>query len=269
MILSEIFEVISNVITWQGIKEFFSIIGDICLFLVTMYTFRVTILPMKLRYIGFSQTMDAFQGESVEITLANQSLSPVVVERVGLIHEDRIIPVFVQGEDGECIIEGFKTAKIKMKPFSTISMESKHITLKDIKPFELFVQTTKNVQFITFSPKHRWAPKRKGKELLQAHIQRRCVNDVTIGPQVKYVLTYMMDNRQLKTVLINRAGIMSDRVFGYNALPKDTVKFDERVRAYFKNEFEKRGIEFSLMNLDAGFWEDGMREVSEVDGCIN
>lgn len=50
---------------WPIIKDLFSIVGDICLFIIAVYTFRLTVFPKKLRFIGYRPSFSTFEGDSL------------------------------------------------------------------------------------------------------------------------------------------------------------------------------------------------------------
>lgn len=64
--------------------------------------------------------------------MENRSLSPAVVRSVHLLFVECYIQIFNSDDDGECIIDGFKTATIMMKPFSKIIVNGDEVRLDTV-----------------------------------------------------------------------------------------------------------------------------------------
>lgn len=128
---------------WDLIKSGLALIGDICLFCISIYTFRLTVFPKKLNFISFQHNRTSLNGDSFEIVLENRSLSPVVILSIDLLIDSYKIAVF----NGNKIIEGFKTEAIQIDPYTDIT-DSNGKSLSLIKfPFKgnLLVQTSRGI----------------------------------------------------------------------------------------------------------------------------
>lgn len=246
---------------WTLLREVLSIIGDICLFGITAYTFRLTVLPKKLRFIGLKEFYRSFEGDSLAVTLENRSLAPVVVQSVLLLYADCYINIF-ENDESECIIEGFKTATITMKPYSEIRIHGEKVQIHDFKNLILRITTPRGVQYIAYNRGMRMRisllickikdSKTKDYLMRQASVIRRSFNGTIIKDHVRYALIYKNASGDLQTVFIHQGGIMSASPFGYNALPKDIMDSKEDLQAYWENEFSKYNLPFRLVDLTNG-----------------
>lgn len=257
MSLAEIWNGIVSVLSdcWSGAMTVLPILGDICLFFITVYTFRLTVFPKKLKFIGFRQSFSAFEGDSFSITLENRSLCPVVVEAVDLVLGSDRIKVFSNSEDGECIIDGFKTATVTMKPYSEIISESGAIKVDflELKEMFLLVRTSRGVQRIVYerTTKFRYRASQKLQSALKrTTVCRNTCNGKIVVPQAKYALSYADRNGELQTLFIHNSGAMSAAPFGYNRLPKELVDDENALREHFEAEFTARNMSYRLQRVN-------------------
>ena len=272
MDLAEIWNGIVSVLSdcWSGAMTVLPILGDICLFFITVYTFRLTVFPKKLKFIGFRQSFSAFGGDSFSITLENRSLCPVVVEEVDLVIDSNRIKVFRNSDDGECIIEGFKTATIKMQPYSEIISKGGSIKtdLMEMENLFLLVRTSRGMQRITYErfSKSRYLTSQKYQSnLKRTTVCRNTYNGKIVVPQAKYALSYVDGNGEMQTLFIHNSGAMSAAPYGYNGLPKELVDDENALRKHFEAEFSERNMSCHLQRVNdfgtvRGMNEDVMEE---------
>ena len=145
-ILSQFGDILKYIWSWfVGIAP---TIDGIFLSFITYYTFRLTVFPKKLKFINFKQSASAFDGDSLEITLENRSLCPAVIESVDLIIGTKKVQFF----RGECIVDGFKTAKIEMSRYSQIVLNGVPIDIDicSMGNISLLVKTTRGIQHIKY-----------------------------------------------------------------------------------------------------------------------
>lgn len=247
---------------WIVIKDLFSLMGDICLFAIAIYTFRLTVFPKKLRFIGYRPSFSTFEGDSLSITLENRSLSPVVVQSVHLLYDEYYIEIFNSDDDGECIIDGFKTATIEMKPFSKITINGDEVSFDKVTDFVLRIDTPRGIQYIAFArgPQKRFSllarkmkdARMKNYPLRTGTVFRNYFDGKVVKDYARYALVYKDGEGEKHTVFILENGFMSDAPFGYNGLSKDLVDDEEKLQAHFESEFSKRDLPFGLIDL----WEE-------------
>lgn len=256
--------------SWAIIRELFSLVGDVCLFAITVYTFRLTVFPKKLRFIGYRPSFSTFEGDSLSITLENRSLSPVVVQSVYMLFGEYYIQIFNSDDDGECIIEGFKTSTIVMNPFSKITINGDEVSFHEVKDLILRIDTPRGVQYVAFAhgPRKRLTllarkikdAKMKNFPLKMGLVKRSYFNKKIVKDYVRYALVFKEKGGEQHTVFIHKSGFMSEAPFGYNGLPKDLVEDKTRLQKHFENEFAKRDTPFGLIDL----WDNDL--LRGIDG---
>ena len=223
---------------WDWFVVIVPTIDAVCISLIAYYTFRLTILPKKLKFIGFKQNFNRFEGDSLEITLENRSLCPCIIESVDLLLGSFKIKV----SDQECTIDGFKTAKITMF---------------------LLVKTTRGVQRIKYESMSKWTYKRllkKQSKYKQTTVCRTYHGEKIIVPTVKYILSYIDQSESIQTVFIEQSGLMSNHLFGYNCLSKEIMTDITTLKKHFDSEFKKYNLRYSITEVNKSFAEDSPGE---------
>lgn len=225
-------------------------VGNLCLFFISVYTFRLTIFPKKLRFIGYKPCFSMFEGDSLEITLENRALSPVVIEAVSVVLNGYSIKIFSEEEnDGPCVIDGFKTGKIKMEPFSFIYTEDGEISFGIDKNVYLVVDTPRGKQYLNYAVgprKHFIKLREKSNPTKQTTVKRNYFNDKILKPYVRYAILYADEQKNTHTVFVLQSGVMSEMLFGYNGLTEDIVSSKETMITHFEKEFSKYDISFGI-----------------------
>ena len=236
---------------WDLIKSGLALIGDICLFCISIYTFRLTVFPKKLNFISFQHNRTSLNGDSFEIVLENRSLSPVVILSIDLLINSYKIAVF----NGNKIIEGFKTEAIQIDPYTDIT-DSNGKSLSLIKfPFKgnLLVQTSRGIQYIKYKKTFKinyWLNYMRGKRCAATIVHRNKYGDNVVAKGVKYVLTFVDKSDIQHTIFIHKSGMMSGELFGYNAFPKEIMKNETTLYDFLTSEFSKYNLFFQLEVLD-------------------
>lgn len=240
-------------IDWSFFVGILSTVGDICLFWIAVYTFRLTVFPKKLKFINFREKRSTFGGASFEITLENRSLCPVIITSLELVYGLNRIKVF----DGYLVIDGFKAGTIVMEPYSFIdSVEGKiDIDILSIDKMSLWIQTSRGVQHVRYKNISDLLYKYKHRKYLkwiQTTVVRNKFNDKILVPGIKFAISFVDAADELYTVFIHKSGMMSDALFGYNSLPKEIVENEEMLRKHFNTEFEKHNLFYSLKVFEEG-----------------
>lgn len=237
--------VILDNLKWEYVKNLIGIIGDLCLFFIAVYTFRLTIFPKKLKLIGLSYQSGIWDGEAIEFILENRSISPVVVRAVDLIVDSKLVQVY----RGGCIIDGFKTETIRLEPYLQIIAEDKVIDISMNPDVTLYVETSRGKYYIKHEREHSFLYRLKKQRLdrfTKTTVVRNYCNGKLIPVSTKYILTYKVKDEGVNTIFIDESGLMSDAIFGFNSLPKEIIERETDLRDVFDVEFEKRKIPYSL-----------------------
>lgn len=260
--LSNFWEFLKTI--WDWFVVIVPTIDAVCISLIAYYTFRLTILPKKLKFIGFKQNFNRFEGNSLEITLENRSLCPCIIESV-----DLLLGSFkIKASDQECTIDGFKTAKITMPPYSEIIFGEEKIDIDPCSLGKMFllVKTTRGVQHIRYETMSKWAYKRllkKESQHKQTTVCRTYHGEKLIVPHVKYILSYIDQSESIQTVFIEQSGLMSNHLFGYNCLSKEIMTDIATLKEHFDSEFKKYNLRYSITEVNKSFAEDSPCESAE------
>ncbi len=230
---------------WNVMKEIFSTVADISIFLITVYTFYITVFP-KLRFLGISHHFSMFDGDSMTISLENRSLSPISIKEVDLILDDYKITFFNKKDaQEECIVDGFKTIAIRMEPFSEIKSEDDGLNIITSKPRYIKMVTSRRTQYIKINRKQcasflkRYEKRNK---LKQTMVIRNLYNGLLVKPHIKYALSYLDDKQEIQTLLISENGILSGYIFGFNVIPTEHLTTEDSLRDFFKNFFKDKSF---------------------------
>lgn len=229
-----------------------SIIGDVCLFFIAVYTFRLTIFPKKLKLINMKHSFNAFLGDDIEATFENRSLCPVVIKSVDMVIDSNIIRFY----DGEpCIVEAFKTVVLKCEAYTNIISQINHkdIDIHSSRKIYFIVETSRGNQYIKHVRVSRikhYIAKMKEAKLVHAIVCRNECDGTVVSKGVKYVVSFIDERGEEQNVFILSSGYMSKNLFGYNVLAKDIVIDKSKVLEHFESEFAKYNIKFVLKTLE-------------------
>lgn len=240
-VFADIGNIVKDICSWfVGIVP---TVDAICMSFVAYYTFRLTIFPKKLKFISIKKGGNSFEGDSIEITLENRSLCPCIIESVDLIVGSHKIKYY----DGEYTIDGFKTAKIQMEPYSRIISDDGEIEIDilSLKDMSLLVKTTRGIQHIRYARISRfacWRIRQLESKYKLTTVCRNYHNSKLVVPGVKYAISFVDKSDVIQTVFIHSSGMMSQSLFGYNHLPKEIMKSKKTVKKHFEAEFKKSNL---------------------------
>lgn len=252
-------------VNWEGIRIGLGILGDVCLFFIAVYTFRLTIYPKKLRFISFNWGTSTFDGDRFQITLENRSLCPVIVESVDLEIDSYRVKVF----RGECTVDAFKVAQIVMEPYSEIAIESGVLDVSSslLGNMSLWVKTSRGLQHIKYKRESKlflWLLKKQYSEYKPSTVCRQHYNGKLVASGVKYALSFVDGNGELQTVFIHKSGTMNTELFGGNRLPDCIMQDEKTIRDFFDERFSSAGMIYSFKRVD-GMTDDSHAYVEETD----
>lgn len=238
---------------WPVIREFISCAGNICIFLITSYTFYLTLWPKPLKLIDFQFHMSSFEGDSLRFSLENRSLSTQVVRSVDMIVDSCVINVF----KGYRRIDSFDIALFEMEPYSyLISEKGDKIKGSDYfgDKFSLRIATSRSRVYIVKLKRaffiQRCLYKKNMKKYAQGGAVRNTLNDQIIVPGVEYALILTGKNNQKKTVFIHDSGLLSDSTLGFNAIPEELVNDGRQMMVFFEKKCREMDLECKLVKLE-------------------
>lgn len=246
-------EFFGNIGTWAVANA--GTIESVCVFVITVYTFYLTIFPKKLKFLDYSIHYSVFWGESIKISLENRSLSSVCVRNVYLkINDEYLIPIFHGHEDGYRIIDSFHAETFVSKPHT--QLYGKDGAKLRIDPAAegkicIIVETSRGKQTITQKVKP--APFKKGKETIVARTDRKTFNGVVISKDMAYGLVYYDLDHAKHNVLIHKSGAMSESIGEIHRVPDELMQDAEKLQQYFSKQFRALGYAFTLQSLMSNY----------------
>lgn len=236
---------------WETLKDIISVIGDVCLFFISVYTFKLTIYPKKLKFIGYNYHSSAFYGNSLEITLENRSLCPIVVRSVDLILDHNIIKIF----SGNQIIDKFRAEIIKSDSYTkilTLTGEEIKINGNFLRTALLMIETSRGKQFIQYKDNNKFLSyfdNWKLSKYSRASVYSKKAYGKVLSNNVEYVLCFVDDNKIKHNIFILDNGMMSETIFGYNMLSKEVISDKIVLKNFFDEKFKKYGLKYTLKEL--------------------
>lgn len=239
------------IVIWEWIFNAVPMIGDICLFFISVYTFYLTVYPKRLRIVSFASSIHIYEGSSFEVVLENRSLTAIGIQSIYLdLNEDNRVKIFDSDEDGLLTIEGFHTQKIKMKSYTGITgIDGKQLEIKIDKKLSLIVYTSRGIQQVVCKFKNGFKRKKKSKNTATAY--RKGIDGKVVSPFVKYGLIYLDKKEHQHTICITESGYMSEPIFGFNRLDETVINDEEKLKQFFKGVFEKEGLPYEIKIVDS------------------
>ena len=242
-------------VLWEIIKEVFSVIGDIALFIIAVYTFYFTFFP-QLRLFGITQKRDFFNGDSISVSFENRGLYPVCITSVEAVSDEYKVTIFSKKDDDNgCIIEGFKSSTIEMQPFSVIQTQRGELDLTQIKVKYLIVKTLRRTFYIDLNKrKHTWKTKLQNKihPPKETFLFHETYNGLTITPHIKYAVSFVDASQMIQTILVMGSGFMSRNSLGFNVIPEEYVKSKKALERFLKENYSDIEFVVEEMNKTTG-----------------
>ena len=253
--------IIQNIITtawdvivaiWSWITNNAAALGDICLFIVTLYTFRLTVFPIKPQVVGFRRFCEEFESDYIEIVLLNRSLSPLVIRGVEIISDNERIPVFSSVKCDDIVIEGFKTGVVRSQPFSRMDGEKGELRLPFLSDEKIVLYTPKAIHIITRKKKaHKYffGKRKRIQKLNLAQTMSYTYYGKTIKLHTKYAIHIENEIGDRHIVFVSETGRMSEFLFGSNQLPQELIQDESALKKHFEELFRDTNRNYSIEPL--------------------
>ena len=251
--LMSIGEFFGNV--WAWVVANAGTIDSVCIFVITVYTFYLTIFPKKLKFLDYAIHYSAFWGETVKISLENRSLSSVCVRSVSLkVNDEYLIPIFHGHEDGYRIIDSFHAETFVSKPHTQLyGKDGAELRIDPATEGKIcvIVETSRGKQTIT--QKIKPAPFPRKVEVVTARKFTQTFNDIVISKDMAYGLVYYDSEQVKRNVLIHKSGAMSESIGEIQRVPDELMHDAEKLHQYFAKHFRALGYSFTLQPLSQNY----------------
>lgn len=227
-----------------GIISAINFLGNLCVVIITITTFYLTIISNKLSVTSVRESFSRFYGTEILLQVKNRTLHPICINAVTL--------YYLRG--GQVIQRSFRKFDISYVipqwEISTLSSERyTMVELNDIECFEPilieFECGTKTIysyegnipvkEKILFLSKAFKAIKKRTYEI--ATVITRSHNETVLSPEVEYAAAIKTKTGEYSWIYITSYGMMSDDIWGYNALPAEMCKNEKDIEKILTTEF--------------------------------
>ena len=236
---------------WAWVVANAETIDSVCIFVITVYTFYLTIFPKKLKFLDYAIHHSAFWGDTVKISLENRSLSSVCVRSVSLkVNGECLVPLFHGHEDGYRIIDSFHAETFTSKPYTQLyGKDGGELRIDPAAEGKICVviETSRGKQTITQKVKS--APFPRKVDVAHAHKFTQTFNDIVISKDMAFGLVYY-DLEQVKhNVLIHKSGAMSEAIGEMQRVPDNLMQDEMKLRQFFDKHFRALGCAYTLQPI--------------------
>lgn len=100
----------------QTMREWATFSADICILLITAYTFYITFISKKLKLLSFSVN-NSDRGDSFHLVLENRSFAPICIEEIYLVFSGQHKIKFGEYQQ-PVVLNAFSAIGLSMEPFS-------------------------------------------------------------------------------------------------------------------------------------------------------
>lgn len=209
----------TNLNFFAVIRDWVTFASDICILLITLYTFYKTFISKKIRFVSVFESLSNSDGNNFSIVIENKSLSPQVINDIHLIIDNKY-KIQVKKLEAPLILE----------PYTAQKVESERYSYTD-PPLPAFIGNKMVLEVITsrkklYFPIHKKIPRVKS-ELRNSsdNVMKitNVYNDKIVPSNAIFVLIVKKGDCE-NTIFIFESGIMTGTIHGCNAVPEEVVK---------------------------------------------
>lgn len=118
-------------------SNFISLLANICVLWITLYTLYLTAFSQKLSFVSLGTDSSMFYGEKYQVCLTNRSLHAIPIISVFLMKriDGQFYRIGLRKYDDPKVIEPWHVGKLETKPFTTIhDMENEdgYVSMTDL-----------------------------------------------------------------------------------------------------------------------------------------
>lgn len=233
------------------VREWVTFAADICILLITVYTFYITFISQKIKFIYLSNFSSDSDGNNFAVILENKSLSPQVIKDICMIIDNKY-KIQLKKFDVPLVLEPYTVKKISSEKYSyTIPS----LPLKTGENVILEVSTTRKKLYLHM---HKKAPKvAKEMKNIPYNVTKitNTYNEKIVPKNAKYVLTVSKEGWQ-STVFIFKTGVMTGEILGYRYIPENVLKSQQDFIQYLDKWLKPNGLNYYLNQLTGLFVEE-------------
>lgn len=212
-------------ISLDNIEKVASIAGNFGIFCITAYAFWLSYFSKNIKVTSTGSSNDLFFGSSINCTILNKTLSPLIIEQIIGVYENKYAITIKDFKNNPLVIEPFRSASILGDKYTDLS--DKFSTFEDAY-FKLI--TPEKILFI----KYRGKIKNKKNTIGVSRLVNYFEHEV-LSPSVKYVMTYWYKGtKDVHKIYILDNGFMNQCIKDFNQLPKEILNKPEDMVKFIK-----------------------------------
>lgn len=240
------------------IREWTNFAADICILLITVYTFYLSFISKKIKFITFGQSTSFSEGESFSVVVENMTAKAIVIKEMFIIVNNEY-KISVKRFETPLILSPFHTERIETEKFSYMVPEIKF----DGNDIILQVNTTNKNIYLKFGEEIPNIAKDIKDSPSNVTKVRNEYNGKLVPKMAKYVLNISINGNE-RIIFIFSSGVMTGEVFGYSGVPKEVTINKEKLKEFFQNWLKQYQIEFHIEELKNNF-EDTSFSLYELE----
>ncbi len=237
-----IFEEIITKGFWDWIETIATILGNIGLFIITFYVFWKQYFSKNIKITSSGEHSSIYFGNAINCTLFNKTLSPVVVEKIDVVYDNKYEVTIKDFKENPLVLEYFRSAYIKGERYTSLSEKLNTLFARDVY---YKVKTPDKTILI----KSRGKIKKKNKLTHIATFTQR-FDDTVISKGVRYVLIYWLKGtKEFNRVFILDNGMMDKNIANFNQLPREILGKPKEMLKFFKETFNNPDLNIRIHEL--------------------
>ena len=232
-------------------------IGNLCVIVITIITFYLTLLSRHIKVSSIKHNFDRFYGDEISIGIRNKTLHPICIESIYIFYQrdDVIIKRKLAQYDKPEVIPSWGIKILSSGRYTSINGDDmppgSQLSVLIIGGTERIWSGKKyykqsNFDFYRFLLSCRKAEKNKSYAAVSVNTKK--FNDEVYGSSVRYIVQYFNYHDNPITIFLTSDGLMNRDVGGVNCIGKLDNARDVILK--FEKDFEINQIRvFDVKNM--------------------
>ena len=230
-------------------KEIFVFTSNLAVTLISMYTACLRFFSKNLVALGVSSSHDRFYGDTASVIIENRTFSSFTINKIYVVYNNEYKLLLKKFEE-PFVIEPFKACKFTSKGITQSSpidiQELSHLmTLAD----SYYIVETSRGNIYCTGKKQSSKKINKKAELTLISCHYNSFNGKVLNINASYVLSILCESGSYKDIVIDKYGLMSEDLLGFNQLSNEAMKDFKSCCDYFKKLGTEQGLTFNLYDI--------------------
>lgn len=221
------------------IRDWVTFASDICILLITLYTFYKTFISKKIRFVSVFESLSISDGNNFSIVIENKSLSPQVINDIHLIIDNKY-KIQVKKLEAPLILEPYTAQKVESERYSYTDPR-----LPGLIGTKMVLEVTTSRKKL-YLPIHKKIPKVKPelKKLSDNVMKITNIYNNKIVPSNAIFVLIVIKGECENTIFIFENGTMTGTVLGYNAVPEEVAKDIQTLRNFLDSWLKPSEVKY-------------------------